>query len=143
MSIESYDKLLQTYEDQYQHQLEQFQGKLQSIMHLDSTTIYHSLLTYLNHRQNRLKMDIYQENISIYRKRMFRLSQYVQDSSATKQNQKRQKKKKRKKNNNHVNVAPQVIIDLKYHPFTAAEIAYLSRGKIFFYLPFFYLVILR
>jgi uncharacterized protein YbgA (DUF1722 family) len=110
---------LDTYEIQYQDYEHQYQEEFKKIELLSSnnsqrngtTTLFTSLIGYMNHRTNRMKQEIYSEIIPIYRRKLL----------CHCRQQLRSKKKV-------VNVRPTIILDLIRHPFTAIELAYLSKG---------------
>jgi hypothetical protein len=76
-------------------------------------------MAYMNHRTKRLKQEIQCERIPVYRKKLLRL--------------RRRDKKLIKK---LVPVSAKVILDIPYNPFSAGELAYLSRGIFDFFLVF-------
>jgi hypothetical protein len=109
-----YESQIQEHDFQYQQNLSQLKQNILNNTSVDGITFYDSFITYMNHRQNRIEHDIYGEKIPIYRRKLLRV--------------RRQHLKSIKK---IVSVLPKVILDILYNPFTARELAYLSRGDIF------------
>ncbi|CAF4171520.1 unnamed protein product, partial [Rotaria sordida] len=117
---------LNTYGNVYENQIEKFQHQYEVVLHqfeiansshacinngtTTTTTLYQSFLNYINRRTNRLKEEIAYEKISLYRKQLLRVQRHLKSSKKM------------------VTVKPTVIVDLLYHPFTAAQLDYLSRG---------------
>jgi len=118
--INIYEITYQDYEYQYQQDLKQFELDCSNHVHhrneIIPTTLFNSFLTYINHLINRIKQEIYYEKLPLYRRKLLRRLRRQQHLGST-----------RKK---LVNVGPQVIIDLLQHPFTATELAYLSKGNV-------------
>jgi hypothetical protein len=92
---------------------------LMSVSHAhDRTTssggddVINAFLNYMNHRTKRMMEEIFYDKIPVYRKQLLRHRRRLQ----------------LKKQLPRVSVLPKVIIDLIYHPFTATQLAYLSRG---------------
>jgi hypothetical protein len=111
--LDAYENKIQEHKFQYQKKFLQLQKHLSKhSIHLNGTdNLYDSYMTYMNHRTKRLKQEIQCEKLPIYRKKLLRLRH-------------RDKKLIRKL----VDVSPKVILDIPYNPFTARELAYLSRG---------------
>ncbi|CAF4050299.1 unnamed protein product [Rotaria sp. Silwood2] len=109
--IDAHEMKYREYEHQYQQDLKQFE--FISSVHIDTTdiTLFNCVLLYINHRVDRLKQEIYYEKLPIYRRKFVRLRQHL---ISTKKNL--------------VTVAPTLILDVICHPFTIAELAYLSRS---------------
>jgi hypothetical protein len=116
---------MNAYEIQYQdyeHQYREERGKLQVLCandrQADGTTAsasFDAFVAYVDHRTNRMKQEIYSEKIPVYRRKLLRLRRRRQCSQSD-----RQKK---------VTIRPTLILDLIRHPFTAVELAFLSRGN--------------
>ena len=118
--VHLYEIRLENYEQQYQRDLHQFEQNNSNDGHLindngTTTTLFHSFTTYMDHRTNRIKHEIYFEKIPLYRSKLLRIQcrQLISSTNTRKM----------------VDVSPQVIIDLIFHPFSAEELAYLSRGE--------------
>ncbi|CAF3751880.1 unnamed protein product [Rotaria sp. Silwood1] len=110
--IHGYETKYEEYVHQYQETLKSFE--LQCSNHPSQsteTTRFQSFLLYINHWIHRLKQEIYYQTIPIYRRKLIRLRR-----------QWRLNKKKL------VSISPRIIMDLIRHPFTRAELAFLSRG---------------
>ena len=118
--VHLYEIILQNYEQRYQRDLHQLQLNTSSNVHTmnddgTTSTLFHSFTAYMDHRINRIKREICAEKIPRYRAKLLR-RQRRQELSLT-------------NGRKLVDVSPQVIIDLIYHPFNADELAYLSRGN--------------
>ncbi|CAF1504616.1 unnamed protein product [Rotaria sp. Silwood1] len=110
--IDAYESEIEKFKHQYEDELYQFQlvNSRHGGIYSTTTTIVNSFLDYLNRRTNRLKDEIAYEKVPLYRKHLLRVQQRFKSTQKM------------------VTVKPTVIVDLFYHPFTAAQLAYLSRG---------------
>jgi hypothetical protein len=113
--IDAYELILLAYKQHYQQILKQFEINNLNHPHMNGITLVDAFITYMDHRINRMKQEIYYEKILDYRRQLTRLRRR---STSTKQ---------------MVKVSPQVILDLIHHPFTAIQLSYLSRGKMFLF----------
>lgn len=117
--IHSYELQYQEYNYQYQMELD----KLKSLFSLTSTTsqmnLFDTFQSYMNHRINRIKQEIYREKIPIYRKKLVHRQRHQRSRSTSKKIMR-------------IHVAPKIIMDVFRHPFTSREIAFLSRGQYIF-----------
>ncbi|CAF3032008.1 unnamed protein product [Rotaria sp. Silwood2] len=111
INVDAHEKKYQEYEHQYQQDLKQFEFISSTHIDTNDTTLFNCFLLYIGHRIHRLKQEIYYEKLPVYRRKFVRL---------------RRRLKPTKKN--LVTIAPIIILDLIRHPFTVAELAYLSRG---------------
>lgn len=117
-----YEIILQNYEQHYQRDLHQFERNTSNTIHLmndhgttTQSTLFQSFTAYMDHRMNRIKREICNEKIPLYRSKLL--------------GTRRQQLWSTTNHRSTVNVSPQVIIDLIRHPFNADELAYLSRGE--------------
>lgn len=114
--VKAYESKIQQFEDQYQRELYQFQFMNSNPSSMNNgttaTTLYNSFINYINYRTNRMKQESFYERIPVYRKQLLR--QYRRGLGSKKK---------------MVSVYPNVIVDLIYHPFTATQLSYLSRGN--------------
>ncbi|CAF1237188.1 unnamed protein product [Rotaria sp. Silwood1] len=110
--VGAYESQIQAFEHHYEVELHQFEltSSSRTCSNNEIITLYQSFLNYIQRRIKRLKEEIAYEKIPIYRKQLLRIQ------------------RRSKSTNKTVTLKPNVIIDLIYHPFTAAEVAYLSRG---------------
>ncbi|CAF1334191.1 unnamed protein product [Rotaria sp. Silwood1] len=110
--INAYENEIEKFKHQYEDELYQFQllNSRHGGIYSTTTTIVNSFLDYMNRRTNRLKEEIAYEKVPLYRKHLLRVQQRFKSTQKM------------------VTVKPTVIVDLFYHPFTAAQLAYLSRG---------------
>lgn len=102
--VDGYENKIQAYEYQYKEELYKLKSN-------ETTLLFDSFTNYINHRTNRMKQEISYDKIPIYRRQLVRIH--------------RRLKSKSKK---IVSIFPNIIIDLIYHPFTATQLDYLSRG---------------
>ena len=109
--IDALEIKYQEYEHQYQKDLEVFKFNTSTNIHTNGITLFNAVLIYIDHRINRLKQEIYYEQVPIYRKKLIRLHQRLKSTTKA-----------------FVNISPKIILDLNHHPFTATELTYLSRG---------------
>ncbi|CAF1322710.1 unnamed protein product [Adineta steineri] len=110
--IDAYEIQYQDYEHQYKRELDNFKLISANDDQINETTLpIDSFMTYINHRTNRMKREIYSEKLSIYRRKLLR-----------------RHRRRLELKTKLIPICPTVIIDLIRHPFTATELAYLSRG---------------
>jgi hypothetical protein len=115
MYVQAYQTKLQEFERQYRQELSRFKPDITNDAHTNKTCSKDSITVYVNHRTNRIKQEVFHK-ISSFRKQLLRRRQ--RSSVLIK---------------NTVDVCPQVIIDVDHVPLNAAELQYLSRGKLVFY----------
>jgi len=110
--VHAYEIQYQDYEHQYREELQQFQLLCSNnIQRHGTTSLFHSFITFMNYRTNRMKQEIYYEKIPVYRRKLL----------CHRRRRLRSKKEV-------VNVRPTIILDLIRHQFTTMELAYLSKG---------------
>ena len=113
MYIDVYESKIQEYEHQYQQDLDLFElNSLNHVYHYNETTtpLFNSFNNYINHRINTMKQEIYYDKLPVYRRQLLRFRRRLESTKKM------------------VTVSPKVMIDLIYHPFTANQLAYLSKG---------------
>ncbi|CAF4255593.1 unnamed protein product, partial [Rotaria sordida] len=110
--IDAYESEIKKFKHQYENELHQFQltNSNHGGIHSGTRTIVNSFLDYINRRINRLKEETAYEKIPLYRKQILCVQRRLKPSKKM------------------VTIKPTVIVDLLYHPFTAAQLDYLSRG---------------
>jgi hypothetical protein len=114
MFVHAYEMKIQEYEQQYRRELSAFTEYVTNDTLPIGTCSQDTITVYINHRRNRIKQEVYHK-ISSLRKQLRRRRQ--RSSASTK---------------NIVDVCPQVILDVDHVPLNAAELKYLSKGKLVF-----------
>ena len=111
--VDIYETKIQEYENRYQAELHKFELSSSSLssMHDGTTILFKSFTNYVNHRTNRMKQEIFYDKTPIYRRQLLRVHRHLKSTKKI------------------VTVCPNVIVDLIYHPFTATQLDYLSRGN--------------
>lgn len=110
--LHAYEIKYQEYEHQYEEDLQQFEfNNLNDNPQNERINFMESFRSYMNYRINRLKQEIFHENLPIYRRKLLRLGRRF-----------------KWKNKSQVNIFPNIILDLIRHPFTTVELAFLARG---------------
>jgi hypothetical protein len=112
--LHAFEMKIQEYENQYQQDLNKFQQMMSNNMDMNETTLLDCIVTYMDHRTNRMEQEIY-DKIPSCRRKLLRRRQ--RSSSSTKK---------------IVSVCPKVIVDVNHVPLNVAQLAYLSRGKTLF-----------
>ncbi|CAM4819703.1 unnamed protein product [Rotaria magnacalcarata] len=116
MYVNAYESKIQDYKGQYEVELHKFELKNSSDSSTDdrttttTTVLFNSFINYINHRTNRMQEEIFYDKIPNYRRQLLRFHRRLKSPKKM------------------VTVCPNVIVDLIYHPFTATQLNYLSRG---------------
>ena len=115
MYVYAYRFKMNDYEQQYQQALHEFELKFTgNTIIINEVTLFQALKTYMNHRTDRIKQEIMNKIIH------FRqiIARRRQRSSLAKKT---------------VGASPQITVNVLHHALSTDELAYLSRGKIFYF----------
>ncbi|CAF1545843.1 unnamed protein product [Adineta ricciae] len=115
--VNIYEVQYQEYDQHYQKEFNQFQVISLNDGQKYGVDLFNSFMTYINHRTDRIKQEIYSEKILIYRRKLVR----------RRRRHHHHQEDLRSKKSPFIRVAAKIIIDLIRHPFTTTEINYLSR----------------
>lgn len=111
--LNAYEIQYQECEHQYEEDLKRFElNHLNNNVENQGISFMESFRSYMNYRINRLKQEIYHENLPVYRRKLLRLRRHFKIN-----------------NKSQVIIAPNIILDLIHHPFTTVELAFLARGS--------------